>query len=343
MNVQRIAAWFHPDDHLRPSKTDGSMEKLGKTQIEITPVALGCWPIAGMTSVDVNDQDSIKTLRAAIESGVNFFDTAYCYGANGESERLIGQALADCRDEIVIATKGGIHWDQNVQRVFDASPARLIQECDESLQRLGTDRVELLYLHAPDPAVPVADSAGALLELKQAGKALAIGVSNFTVGQLEAFSAVCPIDAHQPPYNMLQRQIESDTLPWCRERGISTIIYWPLMKGLLAGHLRRDHVFQAADGRGKYPMFQGDEWLKNQDFLDELRAIAKAVDCTVAQLVVKWTIQQAGITAALCGAKRAYQIKETAVAMQAPLDDETLAQIDLALTNRGEPQTRSAV
>ena len=318
-------------------------ETLGQTGIAITPVALGCWPIAGMTSLNVNDDDSVKTLRAAVERGVNFFDTAYCYGANGESEKLAGQVLHECRDDVVIATKGGIHWDENVQRVFDASPGRLKQECEESLTRLGTDRVELLYLHAPDPKVPVAESAGALLELKEAGKARAIGVSNFNVAQLEEFSAICPIDAHQPPYNMLQRQIEQDTLPWCHQRGISTIIYWPLMKGLLAGHLKRDHVFEAGDGRAKYPMFQGEEWQKNQDFLNDLRLIAKDTELTVSQLVVKWTIQQPGVTAALCGAKRAYQIEETAGAMGQPLHDGTLGRINSALQKRGDAQTRGAV
>ncbi|MEX0817970.1 MAG: aldo/keto reductase, partial [Pirellulaceae bacterium] len=317
--------------------------RLGLTDMHVSPVALGCWPISGMTSVDVNEADSLATLTAALDAGINFYDTAYGYGANGESERLVAKALGHRRDELIIATKCGMHWNEQLERVFDARPATIQRECDESLRRLETDRVELLYLHAPDPNVDVAESAGALKALMQAGKALSIGVSNFNVQQLEAFHAVCPITAFQPPYNMLQRDIERDTLPWCRERNISVVNYWPLMKGLLAGKLARDHVFPPEDGRSKYPMFQGDEWRKNQDFLDELRRLAAEIHKTVAQVVVNWTLQQPGITAALCGAKRPYQIQETAEAMEFQLTAEQLRRIDQAIAARGTVITRPAV
>ncbi len=317
--------------------------RLGKTDLFVSPVALGCWPIAGMTSLNVNDEDSLATLAACPEAGINFLDTAYCYGADGESERLIGRALGRRRDEFVIATKGGIHWNPDGTRGVDGSPARLKRECEASLRRLGTDRVDLLYLHAPDPQVPVAESAGALRELLEEGKARAIGVSNFDVDQLNRFHAVCPITAHQPPYNMLQRGIEADVLPWCRTHDVSTVIYWPLMKGLLAGKLARDHVFAEGDGRAKYPMFQGAEWQKNQDFVDDLRQIATAAGCTVAQLVVRWTIDQPGIASALCGAKRARQIEETAGAMQVVFSVETRSAIDAALRRRGTAVTKAAV
>ena len=203
--------------------------------------------------------------------------------------------------------------------------------------------MELLYLHAPDPKVPLADSAGALRELLDAGKTRSVGVSNFNVEQLEEFQAVCPITALQPPYNMLQRQIEQDTLPWCQQHNISVIVYWPLMKGLLAGRLPRNHQFQDGDGRQKYPMFQGEEWEKNQDFLDRLREIATQTGKTVAQTVVNWTIHQPGITAALCGAKRPYQIIETSGAMGWALTAEQHKLIDEALRDRGLPVTRGAV
>jgi aryl-alcohol dehydrogenase-like predicted oxidoreductase len=319
------------------------MRQLGTTDIEVTPVAMGCWPIAGMTSVDVNDVDSIQTLQAAFDAGINFFDTAYCYGANGESERLICQALGQRRDQIVIATKGGVHWDADGQRVQNARPERLVQECDESLQRLGTDHVDLLYLHAPDPNVPLADSAGALKSLLEAGKTRSVGVSNFSLRQLVEFQAICPLTAVQPPYNMLQRGIEAEILPWCIEHQVSCINYWPLMKGLLAGRLARDHQFAPGDGRAKYPMFQGEEWQKNQDFVDDLRAIADELGATVAQLVVAWTKHQPGITSVLCGAKRAYQIEETAGAMALELNPQVTARIDSALARRGVAATGRAV
>jgi aryl-alcohol dehydrogenase-like predicted oxidoreductase len=317
--------------------------RLGKTDLEVSPVALGCWPISGMTSIDVNDRDSLETLSACRDVGINFLDTAYCYGAQGESERLIARALGNHRDDFVIATKGGVHWNPDGQRGVDGRPATLKRECEESLQRLATDRVDLLYLHAPDPQVPVSDSAGALRELLDEGKSRAIGVSNFSVAQLVEFHDVCPITAHQPPFNMLQRGIETDTLPWCIEHNVSTVVYWPLMKGLLAGKLSREHVFAAGDGRAKYPMFQGDEWQKNQDLVDELRRIATASGRTVAQVVVNWTIHREGISVALCGAKRAAQIEETSVAMRFVLSDEDNQAIDAALQRRGTAITRPAI
>lgn len=317
--------------------------RLANTDIMISPVALGCWPIAGMTSLNVNDRDSLATLAAAIDMGVNFFDTAYCYGRRGESEKLIARALGPQRDKVVIATKGGIHWDADGKQALDGRPETLRRQCEESLKRLGTDRVELLYLHGPDPATPVAESAGALKELMEEGKARCIGVSNLSLAQLQEFHAVCPIAAFQPPYSMLQRQIEEDTLPWCREHGVSVMAYWPLMKGLLAGKMPRNFVFQPSDGRAKYPMFQGDEWQKNQDFVDRLREISQEIGKTISQVVVNWTIHQPGITAALCGAKRAHQIEETAGAMGWRLDADQLSTIDTALEERGVPVTKSPV
>lgn len=319
------------------------LRRLGTTEIEITSVAMGCWPISGMTSLDVNEADSLKTLRAAIDAGINFFDTAYCYGRDGESERLIAQVIPADRESMVIATKGGIHWDDAGNRQFDASPERLRQQCDESLQRLGTDYVDLLYLHAPDPNVPLTESAGALQSLLDAGKTRSVGVSNLNLAQIETFHTFCPIAAIQPPYNMLQREIEEDIVPWCLQHGVSIIVYWPLMKGLLAGKLARDHQFLEGDGRAKYPMFQGEEWNKNQDFIDELRGIADDLGKTVAQLVVNWTVHQIGITAALCGAKRAYQIEETAGAIGWSLDEPTLQRIQQALDRRGQPVSKPAV
>ncbi len=319
------------------------LRPLGSTGICVSPIALGCWPISGMTSLDVNEADSLATLHAALDAGINFLDTAYAYGAAGESERLIARAIAGRRDSVVIATKSGIHWAADGQRVIDGSPATIRRQCEESLRRLATDRVELLYLHAPDPNTPLAESAGELLRLVEEGQARSIGVSNFALAQLAEFHAVCPVTAVQPPYNMLQREIEQDIIPWCRERGISVCVYWPLLKGLLAGKLPRGHAFQPGDGRAKYPMFQGDEWRKNQDFLDDLRVIAAGAGKTVAQLVVNWTIHQPGITAALCGAKRPEQIRETAGALGWRLTPEQLGHIDAALARRGTPLVRAAV
>lgn len=308
---------------------------LGNTGLFVSPVALGCWPMAGMTTLDTNDADSLAAIQACFELGINHLDTAYTYGPQGESEDLIRRALGSRRDEMIIATKGGIHYTDG-QFVNDARPERLRMECDESLRRLGTDRVDLLYLHAPDERVSIEDSAGALRELMEAGKTRSVGASNCTLEQLQAFQAVCPLAAVQMPYNMLQRDIEHRTIPWCREQGIAVMVYWPLMKGLLAGRLPRDHQLHERDSRRKYPMYQGDEWQRNQDFVDQLRMAAAMSGHTVAQLVVNWTISQSGITCALCGAKRPWQIAETARAMGWSLSDEQRALIVAAIAARGQ-------
>lgn len=316
--------------------------RLGRSDLLVTAVGMGCWPITGITSLDVHEEASLATLRQAFDAGINFFDTAHCYGYNGESERMVARVLGPHRHEIVVATKAGIVWNDRKQQ-RDGSPAAIHRHCDESLRRLEREQVDLLYLHAPDPAVPITESAGAFLELLQAGKTRAVGLSNATVEQLEAFHRVCPLTAYQPHYNMLQREIEQSQLPWCIAHEVAVVVYWPLMKGLLAGKLARDHQFSPQDGRAKYPMFQGDEWHKNQDFLDDLKQIARRRGVSVSQLVLAWTIAQPGITVALCGAKRPDQILENAASLDCPLGPDTLSEIAAAIARRGSPVSRGAV
>ena len=312
-------------NHSAPSE---DLRILGKTEIRIAPVGLGCWPIAGMTSLDVNDTDSLRTVQTAIDMGINMLDTAYGYGANGQSDALIRAAIAGQREKVVIASKAGMHWKPDGSRCFDASPSRVVQECEESLLRLGVDEIDLFYLHAVDPKVPIQESAGAFAELLQRGKIRSVGVSNVTVEQLNSFSDVCEVAAVQPPYNMLQRGIERDLVPFCSERQISVINYWPLMKGLLAGKIRRGHDFDPKDKRQSYDVFRGEQFERAQQLLDCLDDVAKEVDKTLAQVVVNWTIHQPGITATLCGAKRGWQIVETAGAMGWRLADDQMNKIE---------------
>ena len=318
------------------------LRPIGKTDILVTPIAMGCWPISGITSLDVTEANSLATLRAAVDSGINFFDTAFSYGFAGESESMIATALDSQRDKIVIATKGGIHWEGGVQRK-DGRPATLRQQCETSLRRLQTDWIDLYYLHAPDPQTPIVESAAALKGLLESGKIRSVGVSNFSLAQLIEFHEVCPISAYQPHYNMLQREIEGSQLPWCLEQNVSVMIYWPLLKGLLAGKLPRDFQFDPKDGRRKYPMFSGEEWTKNQDFLDQLRPLAEETGKTLAQVVLNWTIQRPGITSALCGAKRPDQIIDNSGSMTWKLTAAQIERIDAAIDARGTVVSRAAV
>lgn len=321
------------------------LRPLGKSDLKISPVALGCWPIAGMTSGPVPEATAIATIHECLDVGINHLDTAYMYGTAGESEHLIGRAIRDRRDQYILATKGGLHIDPTAPkgRTADARPETLRRECEESLKRLQTDRVEIYYLHAPDPTAPIEESAGAIRELIDEGKALVAGASNLSVDQLTRFHAVCPITVVQPMYNMLQRGIEQDIVPWCQENGVSVLVYWPLLKGLLAGRLRREDVLPESDSRSRYSMFHGQQWEKNHDFVDRIREVADEAGKTVAQVVINWTIHRPGITGALCGAKRPEQIRDTAGAIGWRLTEEQLIAIDRALEARGEPESETPV
>ena len=307
--------------------TESSRRQIGTSGIYVSPVAFGTWPIAGMTSLEVNEIDSLETIRAAVDSGINFIDTAHCYGANGESEKLIGKAIAQDREQLVIASKGGIHWDQDVVRHYDGRPKTLIAQCEQSLDRMNVEVIDLYYLHAPDPNVSVSDSATAFNKLIESGKIRAVGVSNLDLTQIKAFNAVCPISAIQPPFNMLQQENCSEITPWCLANEVSIINYWPLMKGLLAGKIRRGHQFAAEDKRLTYSIFHGQPFESAQQLLDGLDKIAEKTGRSVAQIVINWTMNQPGLTSSLCGGKRAWQIKETAGAMDWQLEPEYLVAI----------------
>ncbi len=295
--------------------------------------------MAGVTTLGANHADGVATVHAALDAGINHLDTAYVYGPNGESDLILAEALAERRDEVVLASKVGVHFEATdggkPEMAQDARPETLRHECETLLGRLGTDRVELLYLHSPDPNVPVAESAGALADLLAEGKIRAAGASNCSLPQIQEFASACPLSAVQLPYNLLQRGIEQETIPWCREQGVAVAVYWALMKGLLAGHLRRDHELAEQDSRRNYPMYQGEEWQRNQDFVEELRAAAQLTGATVAQLVVNWTFSQPGITTVLCGAKRPAQIEESAGALGCCLTKEQTERISAALARRG--------
>ena len=324
------------------------LTSINNEAVTLSPIAMGCWPIAGITSVDVTRDQSLATLRAAIDAGVTHFDTAYVYGYDGESEQMVGEVLAELspakRDGVTVATKGGLIWGPpdparpkaKRSQTRDARPATLHAQCEESLRRLRQDCVDVYYLHAPDPDVPLAESAGTIADLIAAGKVRFAGVSNFTdAAQYAAFAAECPITLDQQPYNLRQRDIEADRIPWAAAHDAYTVCYWPLMKGLLAGGLSRDHRFAARDSRQHYAVFREPNWSAAHDLLDVLRDLAAPHRCTVAQLVLAWTIAQPGISAALCGAKRPEQITETAAAMHVSLTAADLAAIEAAAAAAG--------
>ncbi len=319
--------------------------QLGSSGVFVGPLGLGCWPLSGMTRAGLTHEAAVATVRAAVDAGITHLDTAYCYGQAGESERAIREALATigstARDSVVIASKCGIHWEADATRnpprtqVVDGRPERLRAEVDESLERLGTDHVDLLYLHCPDPTVPIEESAGELRRLMDAGKARAIGLSNAKLDLIKRFAVTCPLSACQFHFNMLQRDIERETLPWCIAHGVAMVVYWPLMRGLLAGKMHRGQVFPTTDSRHKYPVFQGAEFAKSLDFVDALRPIATRLGVAVGDVVLAWTAEQPGITSVLFGATSREQVAENARALASDLDDDARRAIADAIAARG--------
>ena len=289
--------------------------RLGQSDLWVSPVALGCWPLAGITSGPMTDEAACAVIQAALGAGVNHLDTAHAYGRYGESERRVALAIRHRRDGLVLATKVGVYWDADGTLQRTGRPEWLRQHFEESLRRLELDQVDLLYLHAPAGDAPLAETAALFRQLRAEGKTRAVGVSNLSVAEMEVFAAACPFDACQVRYNLLQREIEADVLPWCRAHGVSVVAYEPLALGLLTGKFDRDHVFAESDWRRGSPLFTGPAWVKNLDTVDRLHAIAGRLGCSVAQLAVGWVLSRPGVTAALCGAKRPEQIRETAQVM----------------------------
>src|SRR6266404_4675625 len=225
------------------------------TQLRVSRVALGTWAMGGWMWGGTDKREAVATIRAALEQGINLIDTAPVYGF-GVSEEIVGKAVGKrLRSRAVIATKVGLEWrDGKVYR--NATRDRIMQEIDQSLRSLHTDYIFIYQVHWPDPLVPVEETAEAMRMLHDQGKIRAIGVSNFSVAQMERFRAVAPLHVLQPPYNLFERAIESDILPYCRAHNIATLGYGALCRGLLSGRMRAETVFEGDDLRRVDPKFQ---------------------------------------------------------------------------------------
>ncbi len=286
--------------------------ELGQTGLKASVIGLGTWVIGGWLWSGAEDRDSLATIRRAIELGVNLIDTAPIYG-HGRSEDLVGRALAESgqRDGIILATKVGLNWNPEKTKVWrDSSPDRLRFEIEESLRRLRTDRIDVYQVHWPDASVPFEETMEALISLQRQGKIRFIGMSNFDVPQLERCLAVGLVHVVQPPLNLFEGDIETALLPFCHQRGIGTLIYGPLCRGLLTGKYRGTETFSDRDVRGMDPKFQPDRFPTYLACVERLTQVAARHGKTVAQLAIRWCLDQPGVTVALCGARRPDQLEE---------------------------------
>lgn len=311
--------------------------KLGTTDINISAIGLGTWAIGGGAWWgETDDEESIRTIHAALDAGINLIDTAPGYGF-GRSEEVIGRAIAGRRDSVVLATKCGLWWEDAQGGFFfeidgkrihrSLRPETIRREVEMSLQRLGTDHIDLLQTHwqvmASDPT-PIADTMACLLALKAEGKIRAIGVSNVNIPQLSEYLAAGTIESNQPKYSMLDREIEAEMLPFCREHHVSVLVYSPLEQGLLTGKIGMERVFNEGEYRNNIPWFRPAPRKHVLEMLAGWADLTAKYQCTLGQLVIAWTILQPGITVALCGARHPEQTRENALASNVQLTQDDI-------------------
>ena len=311
--------------------------KLGYTDLHLSTVGLGTWALGG-NEWDwgwgaQGDADSIATVRYAIDQGINWIDTAAVYGL-GRSEKVVGKAIAGRRDEVYIATKCSLVWEEGsteVSSVLKADSVR--QEVEDSLRRLNIDAIDLYQIHWPNPDEDIEEGWSAIAELVKEGKIRYAGVSNFSVAQMERAQAIHPVASLQPPYSMIVRGVEDELLTFCAENDIGVIVYSPMQAGLLTGKFSRERLagLGADDWRSRDAHFKEPEVGATLDMVEKLRPIAERNGKTLAQLAIAWVLRRPELTAAIVGARRPDQIEETAAAGDWNLSAEDIAEIDTYL------------
>ena len=302
------------------------------TELRVSRVALGTWAMGGWMWGGGNDRESIATIWAALDQGINLIDTAPVYGF-GVSEEIVGRAIADAglRSHVVIATKVGLEWrDGNIYR--NATRDRILHEIDESLRRMRTDYIDIYQVHWPDPLVPIEETAEAMRMLYEQGKIRAIGVSNFSVAQLQRFREAAPLHVLQSPYNLFERAIEADVLPYCRANNIATLGYGALCRGLLSGRMRADTTFKGDDLRGVDPKFQPPRFAQYLAAVAQLDQLARErFGQHVIELAVRWMLDQ-GISVALWGGRHPDQLQAALGTVGWSLDAASRSRIDHILS-----------
>jgi aryl-alcohol dehydrogenase-like predicted oxidoreductase len=304
--------------------------KLGMTDLEVFPVAFGAWELGGEWG-QFDEEAGVAAIRHARELGVNLFDTAQGYGF-GASERLLGRALRDeldnRRDEVMIATKGGLRMTEE-GLVRDASPAWLRSGVDDSLRALGVDYLDLYQVHWPDRKVPLAETARALQELVDGGKIRHVGVSNFDAGQMAEFARTRPVETLQPPYHLFRRDIEAEVLPYCREHDVGVLVYGPLAHGLLTGALNEKTTFAPDDWRSGAPFFKGETYHQNLQVVGELERFAsEQLGVSVSRLAIAWALANPAVQVAIVGARSPSHIADSVAAAELHLSEADLEEID---------------
>ncbi|MFD2370069.1 aldo/keto reductase [Brevibacillus gelatini] len=304
------------------------MEKraLGSSGLEVSAMGLGCMTMSDFYGSDRDEQESIRTIHRALDLGVNFLDTSDLYG-DGENEKLVGKAIKDRRDEVVLATKFGVVRDGGYWG-YNGSPSYVKAAAEASLRRLGVDHIDLYYLHRIDPYTPIEETVGAMAELVREGKVRYIGLSEAPAQLIRRAHAVHPISAVQTEYSLWSRDIEDEVLPTLRELGIGFVAYSPLGRGFLTGTIQRYEDLDYSDVRRNFPRFQGQNLQKNLQFVARIKEMAAEKGCTAPQLALKWILMQGDDIVPIPGTKRRKYLEENIAALQVELTDSDLQRLN---------------
>jgi aryl-alcohol dehydrogenase-like predicted oxidoreductase len=322
--------------------------KLGTSPVEASVITFGAWAIGGWMWGGANRKDAIDAIRASYDHGVTSIDTAPAYG-QGLSEEIVGEAIQGIsRDKIQLLTKFGLRWDTTQGEYFFksrdnsgrelymhklASRESIIKECESSLKRLKTDYIDLYQIHWPDSTTPVSETMETMQFLLKQGKIKAAGVCNYSAAQMEEAEKTVLVASNQVPYSMVFRDIEKEIVPCALKRNMAIIAYSPLQRGLLTGKIKPGHQFNEGDTREGNPYYTDENISRVNTFIDKLRPLALRKGVTPGQLVIRWTIEQPGITIALVGARNRQQAVENARADGVRLSAEELTFIDQELRN----------
>lgn len=323
---------------------------LGETDVKVSAITFGAWAIGGWMWGGADRNDAVRAIKASYHEGVTSIDTAPIYGM-GVSEEIVAEAISDIpRSKVQILTKFGMRWDvkegdfvmqskDNYGNEIDiyklASKQSVIKECEDSLRRLKTDYIDLMQLHWPDVTTPISETMEAMEMLLQQGKIRAAGVCNYNAAQMKEANQTLKLASDQVSYSMIYRDIEQELVPYCMENRQSVIAYSPLQRGLLTGKIKPGHQFGEGDTRDGNRFYTEDNIIKTNKFLDSIRPLAEVKGASLGQLVLRWTIDQPGITVALAGARNEEQAVQNARAIHVKLSSEEVLFINTKLKEHG--------
>jgi aryl-alcohol dehydrogenase-like predicted oxidoreductase len=307
------------------SNTPIPTRKLGNQGLTVSALGLGCMGMS-QSYGPADESESIKTIHRAIELGIFLLDTANVYGS-GHNERLVGRAIADRRDKVILATKFGLKSDDGRLNI-SGRPEYVKACCDESLDRLGTDHIDLYYQHRVDPDVPIEDTVGAMAELVQAGKVRYLGLSEASVDSIERAAKIHPITALQSEWSLWSRDLEDEVLPVARRLGIGIVPYSPLGRGFLTGQITSPDDFAPDDFRRNNPRFQGENLQRNLDLVAEVRRMAEEKHITAGQLALAWLLAQGDDVVPIPGTKQRTKLEQNAAACSVTLTRDDLQRLE---------------